>query len=218
MYRDSPDDYLFEAFSGQVFSGHPLGRPVIGYEETVSSFERADLYDYMNDRYQPWNLLVSVAGNVEHQEVVDIVSGYFGEIAPAEKEDSDQNITPYTPRKWTLSKPIEQAHLILGRRGLDFNHEKKYQLLLANTVLGQGMSSRLHQNVREKYGYCYTISTFNQSYRDTGLFGIYVGTDINYSAHVSELIKKELNRLREESIPEKELEEAKAQDVAPGQE
>jgi predicted Zn-dependent peptidase len=70
MYRDSPDDFLFEQFSGHVFKGHPLGRPVIGYEDTVSAFSRRDLYDYMEERYQPSNLLIAVAGNVDHEKVI----------------------------------------------------------------------------------------------------------------------------------------------------
>lgn len=211
MYRDSPDDYLFEEFSGQVFAGHPLGRPVIGYEETVSAFERGDLYDYMEDRYQPWNLIVAVAGNVEHERVVEIAERYFGDLKAKDKPQRDRELSPYRAVKKKLSKAIEQTHLIIGRRGLDFNHDDKYRLLLANTVLGGGMSSRLHQNVREKYGYCYTINSFNQSYRDTGLFGIYVGTDLEYVEHVRELIQQELVKLQQETIPGQELEEAKAQ-------
>ncbi len=211
MYRDSPDDYLFEEFSGHVFKGHPLGRPVIGYEDTVSGFERQDLYDYMSDRYNPRNLLISVAGNADHDKVVEIVTKYFGDLTSGEEIGDQQPITNYEADKIELTKAIEQTHLILGRRGLDYDHDDKFSLLLANTVLGGGMSSRLHQNIREKYGYCYTISTFNQSYRDTGLFGIYVGTDLDYVQHVRELIHNELNKLKEEEIPAKELSEAKAQ-------
>lgn len=211
MYRDSPDDYLFEEFSGNIFKNHPLGRPVIGYEDTVSNFERSDLYDYMDDRYQPWNLLVAVAGNAEHDRVVEIVKRYFGEVEGQDHKEQPQPLNEYNPDNQVLTKPIEQTHLIVGRRGLDFNHDDKYRLLLANTVLGGGMSSRLHQNVREKFGYCYSINTFNQSYKDTGLFGIYVGTDLDYVDHVRELINKELKKLQDKSIPQKELEEAKAQ-------
>ncbi|MFH5833082.1 M16 family metallopeptidase [Halalkalibaculum sp. DA384] len=211
MYRDSPDDYLFEEFSGSVFKDHPLGRPVIGYEDTVSSFDRSDLYDYMDDRYQPWNLLVAVAGNVEHERVVDEVSRYFGELPAREKKEQEQPLNEYEPQRQTYTKPIEQTHLIVGRRGLDFDHRDKYRLLLANTVLGGGMSSRLHQNIREKFGYCYSINTFNQSYKDTGLFGIYVGTDLEYVNHVRELIDKELRKLQEDTIGGQEMQEAKAQ-------
>jgi predicted Zn-dependent peptidase len=101
--------------------------------------------------------------------------------------------------------------MITGRRGLFYDHPDKYLLLLANTVLGGGMSSRLHQNIREKYGYCYSIGTFNQSYTDSGLFGVYIGTDKEYVDHVRELIAREFEQIREEKIPKQELEEAKAQ-------
>lgn len=211
MYRDSPDDYLFEEFSNKLFEGHPLGRPIIGFEETVSAFERQDLYDYMEQRYQPWNLLVAVAGNVDHQKVVNRVSSYFGNAELKGAEQSNSELPPYAVTNQTLTKDIEQTHLILGRRGLDYDHDDKYRLLLANTVLGGGMSSRLHQNVREKYGYCYSINTFNQSYQDTGVFGVYVGTDRDYVKHVRKLIETELEKLQQEPIPEKELSEAKAQ-------
>lgn len=211
MYRDSPDDYLFEQFSGHVFKGHPLGNSTLGFEDTVSAFERQDLYEYMEERYQPDNLLVSVAGNVDHKRVVELVSDYFSEVNPKATIDQNPEIPDYQPDKIELRKPIEQTHLIAGRRGLHYNHDDKYRLLLANTVLGGGMSSRLHQNVREKYGYCYNITSFNQSYKDTGLYGIYVGTDKDYVEHVRELIDAELNKLKQDPIPEKELAEAKAQ-------
>ncbi|WP_138429953.1 M16 family metallopeptidase [Fodinibius saliphilus] len=211
MYRDSPKDYLFEKFSANIFSGHPLGMSTLGVEETVSAFERADLYEYMDERYQPSNLLVAVAGNMDHNKVVGLVSDFFSDVEAKEPVDKSKALPEYSVDDVELTKPIEQTHLITGRRGLDYNHEHKYQLLLANTVLGGGMSSRLHQNVREKYGYCYTITSFNQSYKDTGLYGIYVGTDKDYVDHVRELIGKELDKIKQDPIPEKELSEAKAQ-------
>lgn len=211
MYRDSPDDYLFEEFNSKIFEGHELGRPVLGYEDTVSAFSRQDLYDYMEDRYFPGNLLISVAGNVDHERVVEVVKDYFEKLEPKDSEDKEQPLPPFKNENITLTKPIEQTHYVYGRRALNFDHKDKYLLLMANTVLGGGMSSRLHQNVREKYGYCYSIQTFNQSYTDTGLWGIYVGTDKEYVDHVRELIKKELKLMQEEPVPQKELEEAKAQ-------
>ncbi len=211
MYRDSPDDYLFEEFTTRLFQGHALGRPVLGFEDTVSAFSRQDLYEYMRQRYQPNNLLVAVAGNVEHDEVIRLVSEYFNKDNTQEVINEEQPMGVLNNEKLALTKPIEQTHYILGRRGLDFDHKDKYLLLLANTVLGGGMSSRLHQNVREKYGYCYSIQTFNQSYSDSGIWGVYVGTDKEYVEHVHELVVAELEKIRTELIPEKEFSEAKSQ-------
>ncbi|MEX1062781.1 MAG: pitrilysin family protein, partial [Balneolaceae bacterium] len=154
MYRDSPEDYLFETFSGKIFDGHPLGRPIIGVENTVGSLSRDDLLSFTRQKYQPGNLLVSVAGNLDHEAVVDIVRNYLGDIRAGEPENKNGSLTPYKMHREIITRPIEQTHMIIGRRGLHFDHEDRYLLLLANTVLGGGMSSRLHQNVREKYGYC----------------------------------------------------------------
>ncbi|MEX0770353.1 MAG: pitrilysin family protein [Balneolaceae bacterium] len=211
MYRDSPEDFLFEEFNGHVFKNHPLGRPIIGYEDTVNSFTRDHLLDYINHRYQPWNILVSVAGNVEHEKVVKLVSDYFEESNSNPSVEYGQNMTSYQAEKKVITKPIEQTHMIIGRRGLYFDHDHKYLLLIANTVLGGGMSSRLHQNIREKFGYCYSIGTFNQSYTDAGLFGVYIGTDRNYVDHVRDLIFSEFQRLFTEPISGNEMEESKSQ-------
>ncbi|MFO7847206.1 MAG: pitrilysin family protein [Balneolaceae bacterium] len=211
MYRDSPEDSLFEEFSRQTFNQHPIGRPVIGYEDTVSAFSREDLFNYIEDRYKPTNLIVVVAGNIEHEHVVELVSDVLETANYEATEPVNQPLTEYDPFKNSINKPIEQTHMIMGRRGLYYDHSDKYLLLLANTILGGGMSSRLHQNIREKYGYCYSIGTFNQSYTDSGLFGVYIGTDQEYVNHVRELITREFEMIRETRIPEREMEEAKAQ-------
>ena len=211
MYRDSPDDVVFEEFSGQVFRDHPIGRPVLGYEETVAAFTREHLFEYMNARYQPDNLLVAVAGNVEHDEVIELAEKMLNINGTTKTVNEEQSLKPYKVIQHEVAKPIEQTHMILGRRALNFDHPDKYLLLLANTILGGGMSSRLHQNIREKYGYCYSIGPFNQSYVDTGLFGVYIGTDKEYVPHVRELITEEFRRMQDEKVGETELNEAKAQ-------
>ena len=211
MYKDSPDDYVFELFSSQVFNDHPIGRPIIGYENTVSAYTRQNLFDYMAERYRPDNLLVAVAGNVDHDEVVRLVNELLVLKKTKPTENLEQPLPAYKTTKQKESKAIEQTHMILGRRALNYDHPDKYLLLLANTVLGGGMSSRLHQNIREKYGYCYSIGPFNQSYTDTGLFGVYIGTDKEYVTHVRELIAKEFDRMQNEKVGDKELSEVKAQ-------
>lgn len=212
MYRDNPDDYVFEEFTGQIFNQHPLGRPIIGYEETVSAFTRDDLTSYIEERYTPQNIIIAVAGNAEHAQIVDLVSKYFDTFNNGNGfVEEKQILTPYVSTKKSLTKAIEQTHLVVGRRSSSNSDEDRYKLLLVNTLLGGGMSSRLHQNIREKYGYCYAISSFNQAYSDTGMFGVYVGTDKEYVEHVNELIFNEFGKLVSEVVSEKELAEAKAQ-------
>jgi len=211
MYRDSPEDVVFEEFTKHLFDPHPLGRPIIGTEVSVNSFNRNDLLAYMEDRYSPSNLIVAVAGNADHERVVEMVAGvvdrwWAGGGLVTEPELTEERATAHT-----ITKPIEQTHLIVGRRALSHTHPDRYKLLLANTVLGGGMSSRLHQNIREKYGYCYAVSSFHQAFYDSGMFAVYAGTDQAHADHVVELIRDEFKRLQDVAVPRKELIEAKSQ-------
>ena len=211
MYRDSPDDFLFEEFTSHLFKDHPLGRPILGYEETVSAFTDDDLFQYMRDRYAPENLILAVAGNVDHDTVLRYCQSLLTTEDRKLVEPLDQELSPLDTKPLSLTKSIEQTHYIWGRRGLHFDDDQKYVLLLTNTLLGGGMSSRLHQNIREKYGYCYSVQTFNQSFLETGIWGVYVGTDKDYVEHVHELVVEQLNLLASHELAYKELSEAKAQ-------
>jgi predicted Zn-dependent peptidase len=211
MYRDSPDDFVFEAFTSHLFDQHPLGRPIIGFENTVSSFSRENLQHYVHERYNPSNILVSIAGNASHEQVTGLSDRYFSFMKNGETTDIQVPLTPYHTARKELRKQIEQAHYIIGKRSIGNSDVDRFKLLLANTVLGGGMSSRLHQNIREKYGYCYSVNSFNHSFVDTGMFGVYTGTDSGYVDHVRELVFAEFDRLRSELVPEKELNEAKSQ-------
>jgi predicted Zn-dependent peptidase len=141
----------------------------------------------MREHYHPMNVIIAVAGNAEHEQVVRLVEKYF-QPTGFRVANGDQPMTDYKPSKAMIRRPIEQTHFMLGRRALSAVDPERYKLLLANTVLGSGMSSRLHQNIREKYGYCYHIQSFMEAFRDSGLFGIYAGTDREYLDHVRELV------------------------------
>jgi len=216
MYKDSPDDFIFEEFSNQVFGKHPLGRPIIGFEDTVKSITQDALFDYVDNRYFPSNMIIATAGNVSHDTVMDCINGFFnGRVASNAKVNAltQQQLPekPVTGDRRVLSKAIEQTHYIIGRQGLSNGDPLRYQLLLLNTVLSGGMSARLHQNIREKYGYCYSVNSFIQSFSDTGMFGVYVGTDKEYLDHVRDLILVELKKLQDERLTDQEMFEAKSQ-------
>jgi predicted Zn-dependent peptidase len=216
MYKDSPDDFIFEEFSNQLFGKHPLGRPIIGYEDTVKSITQDALFDYVDNRYFPSNMIIATAGNVEHETVMDCINGFFNGRVALNKNSGSSPIqqlpeAPIKSDRRVLSKSIEQTHYIIGRQGLSNADPLRYQLLLLNTVLSGGMSARLHQNIREKYGYCYSVNSFIQSFSDTGMFGVYVGTDKEYLDHVRDLILVELKKLQDEKLTEQEMFEAKSQ-------
>lgn len=216
MYRDSPDDFIFEEFSNQLFGKHPLGRPIIGNEETVNSITQDALFEYVDNRYFPSNMIIATAGNVRHDTVMDCINGFFDGRVASNKNIGTSPIQqlpdqPMTGDRRILSKSIEQTHYIIGRQGLSNADPLRYQMLLLNTVLSGGMSARLHQNIREKYGYCYSVNSFIQSFSDTGMFGVYVGTDKEYLDHVRDLILVELKKLQDERLTDQEMFEAKSQ-------
>lgn len=212
MYRDNPEDYVFEEFSSQIFPKHPLGRPIIGDETTVNSFSRDDLFRYMNKHYIPGSIIVTVTGHADPDQVESYVRKYLNkETVTAKKSHSVKAPSGYKAVKKVFKKPIEQTHYIIGKTGLATIAPDRYKLLMIQTVLSGGMSSRLHQNIREKYGYCYSVHAFLQSYSDTGVFGIYTGTDKNYLDHVKKLIFRELDKLKKKNVSKKELEEVKTQ-------
>lgn len=211
MYRDSPEDVVFEEFTKHLFEPHPLSRPIIGDESSVRSFKRDDLYAYMGSQYHPSNLIVAVAGNVDHDAVVSLVAAAFDRQWEGGPVRGEEALPGYTATDNRLTKKIEQTHIIVGRRALSHVHPDRYKLLLANTVLGGGMSSRLHQNIREKHGYCYAVSSFHQAFIDSGIFAVYAGTDIDYAEHVKQLVRDEFKRLQDVPVPDKELSEAKSQ-------
>lgn len=211
MYRDSPDDYVFESFIKQIFKPHPLSVPIIGSETTVNAFSQDLLKSFVSDYYKSDNLIVSVAGNISHDKVVSVIDKLFSKHSSGTVKQEFDRLPNYEPTKIKLTKKIEQTHLVLGKRGLSSSHEDRFKLLLMNMLLGGGMSSRLHQNVREKYGYCYSIHSTIQSFYDTGLFAIYTGTDIEYVDHLKELIFNELDKLVSNPIDKVELSNAKTQ-------
>ncbi|MEL6617101.1 MAG: pitrilysin family protein, partial [Bacteroidota bacterium] len=158
MYEDAPEDHVYDHYEAAMYPDHALGRPVLGTPETVRSFSRGDLTGYMDRHYVPNRLVVSVAGHVRHGDVVrqveKLLDGF--DRAPVQAERAPAN--GYTPLATTIERPgTQQAHLVVGTRSFGALDERRTALSVLNTILGGGMSSRLNQNIREKYGYCYSI-------------------------------------------------------------
>ncbi|MDH3252776.1 MAG: insulinase family protein, partial [Ignavibacteria bacterium] len=158
-------------------------------------------------------LVVAAAGNLKHSRLVDIVTRYFTDLPsnrqpPHRFQPPSRKCKPVTIQH---PRPINQAHACMGLQGYSIRHKDRYPLLLLNTLLGEGMSSRLNQVVREKHGLAYTVYSFVNMLSDAGLFGAYVGTDRNKVDDALGLIHKELAKLREKTVPRAELERTKSQ-------
>lgn len=211
MYEDTPEELVFDRFESVVYEGHALGAPVIGFPETVRSFDRATLRDYMESHYAPARMALAVAGNAEHDRVARLAEDMLGDIPEAARPLRRAPANGYAPRKFVESRPIQQAHFVMGARGLSVAHEDRVAFTVLNTLLGGGMSSRLNQNVREKYGFCYSIGSFANMHSDAGDFGVYAATDLRRMERVKALICKELRYFADIPVARRTLNEAKNQ-------
>jgi predicted Zn-dependent peptidase len=192
MYDDSPDEMIHDLFTRTMWRGSQLAEPTIGYAQTVTAFERGHLRSWMQQRYAPQTVLVTAAGNLAHDDVLELVAaafdGFSGQAATPAADRPD-----LTPDIALTFKDTEQAYLMLGTRGLSLRDENRYALSVLDTILGGGMSSRLFQEVREKRGLAYSVYSFQQGYREAGLFGIYAGTSPDRVQECVDVISAELD-------------------------
>jgi predicted Zn-dependent peptidase len=209
MVEDTPDDLVMENLTGAFWPGHPLGRPILGTKETVNGFSRDELAEFFAAVYRPANVVISAAGNLDHAATSALVRRHFGALPKGGEHADGGPPSPASAIVARSKKELEQVHLCLGTRGYPQCHEARYGAYILNTVLGGSMSSRLFQNVREKRGLVYSISSGVSAYSDAGLFSIYAGTSLDSVDEVIRLTLDELRRLRGEPIPEGELRRAK---------
>ena len=211
MVEDTPDDLVMELFAEAFWPGHPLGRPILGTRKTVGRFRREDLSSYFSRVYHPGNILIAAAGHLEHGQVASLVSRHFsgldGKPAPRGPRGRAPRVVTRTIAR--SKKELEQVHLCLGARSCPQAHPDRYAVYVLNTVLGGSMSSRLFQNVREKRGLVYSISSGVTAYSDAGLLSIYAGTGKDSLPEVIRLTLEEIRRLRGEELPAEELRRAK---------
>jgi predicted Zn-dependent peptidase len=155
--------------------------------------------------------VIAVAGNVDHERAVRYVEREFRHSLRERSRRDVTPIPPLRPRVVVRERPIQQAHLVLGTRGYDVHDERRVALSVYNTILGGGMSSRLNQNIRERYGYCYSIYSFVNMHSDTGDLGVYMGTDAGRVDHGEKLIRRELDKLRQKPVGRRVIDRARSQ-------
>ncbi len=209
MYEDTPDDHVHDLLATACFGNHPLGRPIIGTEKQIKSFTRKTLVDYMKEFYTPKNIVVSVAGNVEHDFIYKIES-LFSTFKDSNRSFKSEKPT-FLANKIIKNKETEQAHLCLGYQGLAINDSRISALLIINSILGGGMSSRLFQEVREKHGLAYSVFSYHAAYLDCGLLTIYAGTNKEQLNLLQTTIKQTVQQLAEKGLTDKEFMNSKEQ-------
>jgi predicted Zn-dependent peptidase len=208
MYEDEPSEKVHDVLSDAVFGDHPLGRPIIGTAEVIANVPVPDIASYHDGRYVGSNLVVTAAGNLEHDRLVELVSK-LAPATPGSAPKFDPAPALIAPRWRFHEKQTEQYHLCLGGPGIARGDERRFALRVLDTILGGSSSSRLFQEVREKRGLAYAVYSYSSQYVDTGQVGVYVGTRPDNVAEAMDVIASELRRIATEPVAGDELERAK---------
>lgn len=205
MYEDTPDELIHDLFAANVWQPHPLGYPILGSVESVRGIDRKVILDYYHQHYTPENVVISIAGNIDYQEVFSVLENIFGHWSASDKGRQTQD--PPIPKSGEAyyHKDTEQVHLCLGAPSISQEDERIYAMIVLNCIIGGGLSSRLFQEIREERGLVYSIYSYHSSYIDTGLFSIYAGTGVDNTEEVVGLVLQELSQIREKGITEEEL-------------
>lgn len=210
MYEDAPDELVHDVLTGAMWNAHALGRPIIGREEVVRGIDRTLLLEFYERYYRCGDMVISCAGNIDHDQVVEKVTKAFAHLSPV--NGVRRYAVPHAATETVCRrKETEQVHLCLGTEGLALDHDDVYVMQVINTVLGGGLSSRLFQKIREDRGLVYTVFSYHSSYHDTGLFCVYAGLNGDNVNQVLEIVMNEINDLKVNGIGENELKRTKDQ-------
>ena len=174
---DSPDSFIFDKYQETAFPNQPIGRSLLGPKNIIERISRDEIKNFMSSHYNPKKMIVSACGKLDHDDFVEKIINSCTNLP----QGTSDNRAPakYQGGEFLEKKELEQIHLILGFDGINFHDKDYYSLLVYNSLLGEGMSSKLFQEIREKRGLVYSIFSFPMSFSDSGVFGIYAGTGEN---------------------------------------
>jgi predicted Zn-dependent peptidase len=209
MDADSPDYLVHEIFSANFWKDHPLGKPILGTRETVKRFNRGMVQDYYRGVYTPSNLLITAAGNLQHERLVELARQRFETLAQAAPEPPQKAPATHARISLKSKKDLEQVHVCLGVPSYPIPHEDRFTCYVLNTMLGGGMSSRLFQNIRERQGLAYAVFSELNPYSDTGCLSVYAGTSLEAAKQVVESVLREFTDLKQATAPAEEVRRAK---------
>ena len=209
MEVDNPEYLLHDIFSSNFWKDHPLGKPIIGTKDTIRAFDRGMIDSYYQRYYSPSNILITAAGNLNHERLVDLARQHFEDLKITGQLAPEIAPVPHARLVFRNKTSLEQTHLYMGVPAYPFPHQLRFACYTLNTILGGGMSSRLFQNIREKQGLAYAVYSELAMYRDTGCMAIYAGTAVETAGKVIDSIVKEFRELKENLVPAEELRRAK---------
>ncbi|HEX8620192.1 MAG TPA: pitrilysin family protein [Thermoanaerobaculia bacterium] len=209
MVEDTPDDLVHEVFVTAFWPDHPLGRPILGTEETITRLQRSKIIEHYQETFQPSNVIFAASGNVQPQDLLPYLEKHF---PPAARPQFRREWSEPTPTQHVIvreKKELEQVHLCLGTRGFPQQSEERYAAALFNTILGGGMSSRLFQRVREQEGLVYSISSYHNAHLNGGYHAVYAACAPKNVRRVLDSTLEEMRKIRADGATQDELASAK---------
>ncbi|HES59804.1 MAG TPA: insulinase family protein, partial [Caldithrix sp.] len=207
--RDTPDEYIFDLFQEQLFPNQPIGYPILGTSETVKQFNRGTLLEFWGQHYCPNNIIISAAGNLQHDKLIKLAQKNFhfnniGTSVCFQRPESAKKID------LEINESVSQSHICAGLEALSYLAEERYNLIAVNAYLGGGMSSKLFQVIREKHGLAYSVYSFVDFYSDTGMLSVYLGTDKKNQNKALKILFRELEKLTKKEISPPKVNKIKA--------
>lgn len=210
LYEDSPEDITVDCLLEEVFKGSPLGTNILGTPESISSFNRDMLFEYMDRNFRSENIVIAISGSFDREDFLKTVEKLFGHLKSNGTEEEPKEIG-YTSTILLKEKDIEQNHLCIAFPGIRYQDERAYALAVMNIIFGNGMSSRLFQKIREDYGLAYSVYSFNAAYRDAGIFGVATALNPENEEAVLNAVFEEMELMKAEGVSLAELNRSKEQ-------
>lgn len=211
-YLDNPAELIFDDFEEMVFNGQPLGRNILGTPAKIKSFDRESLNDFFSRNYDTCETVFCSVGNIPDEKVKHLFIKYFGQVKPKKHNKQRNKTFLYKPLSLTKQKDTNQNHCIIGNIAYNFKDKRRIGMFLLNDILGgQGLNSRLNLSLREKKGLAYTVESGFNSYKDTGIFTIYFGTDSHNLEKSISVVNSELEKLRKSKLGTLQLHRSKKQ-------
>lgn len=207
---DTPDDLIHDVIDDLIWTGQSVGRSVIGSEETVRSVTRQDLIDYLTAQYRPDRIVISAAGDIDHERVLRMTDRYFGDLPPSGVDTFVHTTCEQdSPRVRLVQRPTNEAHLCLGLPALPYTDDRRFTQDMIDAILSSGMSSRLFREIRERLGLAYEVYSYFREYSDVGQGVVYAGIDPQRTTETVKAVLREFEKLRTERVPEDELRRTK---------
>ncbi|MDA1353191.1 MAG: pitrilysin family protein [bacterium] len=213
MYEDTPDDLIHDLYSGTIWKGSRMGRPILGTAETLAAIDKPMLDAFKENYHHPENIVISVAGKIPNMnKLIDRISNFLGHLSSDVQPYHTYFADPKNhPTIKLLKKPIEQVHLCAGVGAYPLEHPDYYKSILLASILGGSMSSRLFQKIREKKGWAYSVYAYGSAYLNSGLFTVYAGINKDKFLPTLRIILDECHTLTEKAVTKKELKKVKEQ-------